>query len=166
MSVARLMREVRDCQKVNGFSDDGAVKLVPGESDSRRWAAFIQGPEGTPYEKGVFEVAIKVPMDYPMAAVTASFVTKIFHPNVQFDSGEICLDILKNSWSPVWTLQSVCQAIRTLLAHPAADSPLNCDAGNLLRADDTRGFNNLAKMYSLDHAQSHHHVFDNAPKKK
>jgi hypothetical protein len=48
---------------------------------------------------------------------------------VILQTGEICLDILKTAWSPAWTLQSVCRAVIALLAHPEADSPLNCDAG-------------------------------------
>jgi len=39
-----------------------------------------------------------------------------------------------------------------LLADPEPDSPLNCDAGNLLRAGDKRGFNSLARMYMMEHA--------------
>jgi len=81
------------------------------------------------------------------------FRTRIFHPNVHFKTGEICLDILKNAWSPAWTLHSVCQAITALLSDPAADSPLNCDAGNLLRSGDLRGYNSLARMYTVEHAQ-------------
>ena len=54
---------------------------------------------------------------------------------------------MKDAWSPAWTLLSVCQAIVALLGNPAADSPLNCDAGNLLRAGDTRAYNSVARMY-------------------
>lgn len=70
-------------------------------------------------------------------------------------TGEVCLDILKTAWSPAWTLYSVCQAITVLLSNGASDSPLNCDAGNLLRANDTRGYNSVARMYTLEHAQQH-----------
>lgn len=79
--------------------------------------------------------------------------TKVFHPNVHFKTGEICLDILKTAWSPAWTLASVCQAILALMSDPAPDSPLNCDAGNLLRNGDTRGFLSMAKMYTIEYAK-------------
>jgi peroxin-4 len=39
-----------------------------------------------------------------------------------------------------------------LLSGPAPDSPLNCDAGNLLRGGDVRGYNSMAKMYTFEYA--------------
>mmetsp|Transcript_24033 Transcript_24033/g.39495 ORF Transcript_24033/g.39495 Transcript_24033/m.39495 type:complete len:103 (-) Transcript_24033:211-519(-) len=89
-----------------------------------------------------------IPDQYPLSPPNCKFVTKIFHPNVHFKTGEICLDILKTAWSPAWTLQSVCRAIIALLSNAEPDSPLNCDAGNLLRGGDFRGYASLAKMYT------------------
>ena len=59
------------------------------------------------------------------------FVNKIFHPNIHFETGEICLEALKDEWTPHWTLESLMRAISFLLSNPSADSPLNCDCGNI-----------------------------------
>lgn len=75
-----------------------------------------------------------------MIPPSMTFVTKCFHPNIHFTTGEICLDILKAEWSPAWNLLSACRAIISLLDDPAADSPLNCDAGNMIRAGDMRAY--------------------------
>lgn len=48
---------------------------------------------------------------------------------IKYFEGEVCVDILKAAWSPVWTLACLCHAIISLLADPNPDSPLNCDAG-------------------------------------
>ena len=61
--------------------------------------------------------------------------------------------MIKNNWSPAWTLQSVCRAITALLHDPNAESPLNCDAGNIIRSGDMKAFNNMAKMYVIEYAQ-------------
>jgi len=92
-------------------------------------------------------VDVTVPPQYPMLPPAARFRTRVFHPNVHFKTGEICLDILKAAWSPAWGLQSAMQAVLSLLSDPEPDSPLNCDAGNLLRARDRRGFRSLARLY-------------------
>jgi peroxin-4 len=84
-----------------------------------------------------------------MAPPQAVFITKLFHPNVHFKTGAICLDILKReSWVPAWGIASVCRALQALLSSPEADSPLNCDAGNMIRANDLRAYRSMAKMYA------------------
>lgn len=90
-----------------------------------------------------------------MEPPAATFLTHVFHPNVHWVTGEICLDVLKENWSPAWTLHYLCRALIVLLDDPNADSPFNCDAGNLLRTNDRRGFNALARMYSIEHAMGH-----------
>ena len=95
---------------------------------------------------------LDVPSDYPLAAPRVTFDTTVFHPNVHFGTGEVCLDVLKEQWSPVWTLASVMRAVQQLLGDPDASSPLNCDAGNLVRSGDARGFASLARYYHRLHA--------------
>ena len=145
----RLLKELRQARS----STDTDIKLdVVDDSSVFLWKAQLRGPPDTPFEGGTFEVKLRVPSDYPLVPPAASFVTKIFHPNVNFQSGEICVDILKSSWTPAWTLNSVCRAIISLLSHPEADSPLNCDAGNLIRAGDDVGYNAMARFYAVTEA--------------
>ncbi len=116
--------------------------------------ATISGPPGSPFEGGRFEMELEVPENYPLTPPKAKFVTKVFHPNVHFKTGEICLDILKTAWTPAWTLQSVCRAIIALLEDPDPSSPLNCDAGNMVRAGDVRAYRSMARMYVEKHASA------------
>eukprot|EP00245_Coleochaete_scutata_P007237 TRINITY_DN22388_c0_g1_i1.p1 TRINITY_DN22388_c0_g1~~TRINITY_DN22388_c0_g1_i1.p1 ORF type:complete len:156 (+),score=11.66 TRINITY_DN22388_c0_g1_i1:111-578(+) len=149
-SRSRLIKEYKEVMR--DTSPEADIKLVCDETNIYRWTALIRGPSETPYYGGVFQLSFNVPEQYPIVPPTVRFATRIFHPNVHFKTGEICLDILKTAWSPAWTLQSVCRAVITLLAHPEADSPLNCDCGNLLRSGDDRGYKSMAKMYTKLHA--------------
>eukprot|EP00842_Homolaphlyctis_polyrhiza_P002701 jgi/Hompol1/3431/HPOL_006584-RA len=129
------------------------ILLEPeSDSDLYHWRATFAGTSGSPYAGGRFTLSITVPEAYPMQPPAIRFVTKVCHPNVNFETGEICLDLLKTSWSPAWTLQSACAAIALLMTNPAPESPLNCDAANLLRAGDIRGYNSLVSMFTMLHA--------------
>lgn len=77
---------------------------------------------------------------------------KVFHPNVHFRTGDVCLDILKKEWSPAWGLQAACRAVLALLSDPDADSPLNCDAGNMIRGGDLVSYHSTAKMFTYENA--------------
>lgn len=147
-SVGRLMRELRDARACK----DTDISLSCEEDQMYKWNARITGPPDTPFAGGVFHVVLRVASDYPLVPPTATFLTKVFHPNVKFDTGEICLDILKSAWTPVWTLTSVCRAIHSLMAHPEASSPLNCDAGNMLREGDELAFRSVARYYAVSEA--------------
>ncbi|TFJ83721.1 hypothetical protein NSK_004825 [Nannochloropsis salina CCMP1776] len=133
---------------------DTDMELWPQEDNIRLWHAIIQGPGETPFEGGTFELRIEVGTDYPIRPPVIRFVTHIFHPNIHFETGEICLDILKKEWSPAWSLQTACRAVVALLAAPDAESPLNCDAGNMLRGGDVRAYNAMARLYTVEYGSA------------
>jgi peroxin-4 len=127
IATTRLNKELREYMKINRTAD---IQLYLRDNvNIFSWQAKLKGPPDTPYSEGTFLVNIDVPEDYPISAPKCKFFTKVFHPNIHFETGEICFELLKDKWSPAWSLESVCRAILDLLANPNADSPLNCDCG-------------------------------------
>ena len=111
MHRQRLMKEACDAAKKK-FND---YLLIFNPADLLAWEAFIEGPEGTPYENRIFHIKMILSTEYPISPPKIYFKTKIFHPNIHFNSGEVCLDIIKSEWSPTWTLEALCKAIRLLM---------------------------------------------------
>ena len=72
------------------------ISAVPDESNARYFKVVVAGPEGSPFQGGVFKLELFLPEDYPMSAPKVRFITKIYHPNID-KLGRICLDILKGS---------------------------------------------------------------------
>eukprot|EP01029_Cantina_marsupialis_P014641 TRINITY_DN320_c0_g1_i1.p1 TRINITY_DN320_c0_g1~~TRINITY_DN320_c0_g1_i1.p1 ORF type:complete len:147 (-),score=24.14 TRINITY_DN320_c0_g1_i1:233-673(-) len=109
----------------------------PTGSDIFHWSATIAGPPDSPYEGGLFFLDIHFPSDYPFQAPKIRFTTKIYHCNIN-DSGGICLDILKDQWSPVLTISKVLLSICSLLDDPNPDDPLVPDIAHLLKGNKTK----------------------------
>lgn len=57
----------------------------------------------SPYSGGVFFLTIHFPTDYPFKPPKVNFTTRIYHPNIN-SNGSICLDILRDQWSPALTI--------------------------------------------------------------
>jgi ubiquitin-conjugating enzyme E2 D/E len=102
------------------------------DSNMYQWQATIIGPEGSPYQSGIFNLKIDFPENYPFKPPKLMFTTKIYHCNIN-STGGICLDILKNQWSPALTISKVLLSICSLMDDPNPNDPLVSEIAELLR---------------------------------
>ncbi|KAM7105471.1 ubiquitin-conjugating enzyme E2 E3 isoform 1-T5 [Molossus nigricans] len=87
------------------------------------WRSTILGPPGSVYEGGVFFLDITFSSDYPFKPPKVTFRTRIYHCNIN-SQGVICLDILKDNWSPALTISKVLLSICSLLTDCNPADPL------------------------------------------
>jgi len=121
--LRRVNKEITDCK--NDKSSQIKIDLID-ESPFHLKGSF-PGPQETPYEGGHFEVDIVIPETYPFQPVKMKFITKVYHPNISSASGAICLDILKDAWSPVLTLKSTLISLQSLLCSPEPNDPQDAE---------------------------------------
>ncbi|KAL2219109.1 ubiquitin-conjugating enzyme [Thermoascus aurantiacus ATCC 26904] len=117
------------------------------------------GPGDSPYSGGVFFLAIHFPTDYPFKPPKVNFTTRIYHPNIN-SNGSICLDILRDQWSPALTISkgqcapgsvlfcmligslpfllAVLLSICSMLTDPNPDDPLVPEIAHVYKTDRPR----------------------------
>ncbi|KAF2668059.1 UBC-like protein [Microthyrium microscopicum] len=121
-------------------------------SDMTVLSVLLAGPDNTPYSSGVFRLTLHMePGAYPAKAPTATFRTKIFHPNVDPTTGAVCVDTLKRDWTPELTLRDVLVTISCLLVCPNPASALNGEAGKLME-EEYGHFEKRAAMWTRMYA--------------
>lgn len=114
---------------------------------------MIIGPSDTPFEDGTFRLVMHFEEQYPNKPPGVKFISQMFHPNV-YATGELCLDILQNRWSPTYDVAAILTSIQryvtlwdvsqimqgtsantdtSLLNDPNTSSPANVEASNLYK---------------------------------
>ena len=122
------------------------------DNNIHQWQATIMGPEGSPYYGGIFYLKIDFPIDYPFKPPKIMFLTKIYHCNIN-SSGGICLDILKDQWSPALTISKVLLSICSLMDDPNPKDPLVPEIANLL-INNKAEHDERARIYTIQHAMN------------
>ncbi|KAG6009511.1 hypothetical protein E4U21_002147 [Claviceps maximensis] len=152
-AAKRLLREMDSWRKEQRL-ERGIERLGPvAEDDMLTWEAVVNGGGvGGGYDAGRWLLSISIPASYPLQPPRLRFLTPIVHPNIAFSDGEICLDLLKDAWTPAYSVLECVRAVRMLLSCPETDSPLNVDAAALLRGGDVVGTRRLVECWCADEA--------------
>ncbi|KAL5972320.1 Ubiquitin-conjugating enzyme E2 28 [Asimina triloba] len=146
MASKRITKELKDLQK----DPPTSCSAGPVADDMFHWQATIMGPADSPFAGGVFLVTIHFPPDYPFKPPKVAFRTKVFHPNIN-SNGSICLDILKEQWSPALTISKVLLSICSLLTDPNPDDPLVPEIAHMYKTDRAK-YESTARSWTQKYA--------------
>ncbi|GBC00663.1 hypothetical protein RclHR1_03930013 [Rhizophagus clarus] len=134
MALKRINKELTDLNR----DPPAHCSAGPTNDDELfHWQASIMGPADSPYTGGVFYLNIHFPTDYPFKPPKVNFITKIYHPNIDKD-GNICLDILKEKWSPAFTISNVLLSILSIFTDPNPEDPLVPEIAREYKTDRNR----------------------------
>ncbi|HSA76230.1 MAG TPA: ubiquitin-conjugating enzyme family protein [Nitrosarchaeum sp.] len=125
--TARLVRDVKKLTEYLREQNLGEPIFL--EDNIRNFVITFRGPPDSLYEESVIELLFEVPITYPEIYPTLKFNGRMYHPSVDKESGQVCLDILtSHKWSMSCTLVSVFKKVIDMLKWPDTDSPVNVQA--------------------------------------
>lgn len=148
----RITKEYEDFQKSAADADPkyGVSASLVG-NDITHWKGVVKGPEGSPYDGGTFIVDIQIPPDYPYKPPKMKFDTLVWHPNVSSQTGAICLDILKDEWSPALTIRTTLISLQALMCSPEPDDPQDAQVAAQYK-NNPEQYVATAKQWTEQHA--------------
>jgi len=124
--LIRMQKDMSELKVEKGLTLD----MYNGKDDLMNFKVKVSPDDGI-YRRGTFVFDFKVPKTYPHDAPKVLCETTVFHPNIDME-GHVCLNILREDWKPVLTIQSVIMGLQFLMLEPNADDPLNKEAAQLL----------------------------------
>ncbi|CDI81712.1 ubiquitin-conjugating enzyme e2, putative [Eimeria acervulina] len=140
--------------------------LELNNKNTQDFNVVFHGPKETIYEGGVWRVHVTLPDDYPFSSPSIGFLNKIFHPNVDEASGSVCLDVINQTWTPLYSLVNVFEVfLPQLLTYPNPQDPLNSEAASLLNRDKAQ-YEQKVKEHVLKYASRDSWEREKAKKKE
>lgn len=133
LSLRRILHETEQiARESKNYSD--MFKLTMVGDDAYHYTIELYGPKDSLYQNNTFILELRLSQEYPRAAPRVKFVSKIEHVNVNKE-GDICLDILKDKWSPALKILSIMVSVASLLSDPNPDDPFNFELAALFKRD-------------------------------
>lgn len=121
----RLQKDITELELPNSIKID-----FPDPADLFQFNIEIRPVEGN-YRGGKFRFTVYISDNFPIDPPRIKCTQKIYHPNIDLE-GNVCLNILREDWSPVLSLNSVLLGLNFLFSEPNPNDPLNKDAANML----------------------------------
>ncbi|CAF1597632.1 unnamed protein product [Rotaria magnacalcarata] len=132
-SSAKKRCLLKDLNQIRFLTLQDSVTATPlNQTNLFEWQAIIIGPDGTPYERDLYELYLSIPCNYPVKPPKVRFKTEIFHPNI-YKNSDICIDILQGQWSEVMSIEKILISIRSLLNEPNVNCPANPEVALLYK---------------------------------
>ena len=162
-SKASSLRLMSDLKTMKQNPPEGVSASPLTEENLYIWGCTIVGPDDTPWEGGIYSLRITYGDQYPDKPPRVRFTSEMvsrpslqpsealvlapallcqetgrppaqFHPNI-FPDGTLCLDLIQDNWSPIYTTSSILIALRSLLTDPNCASPANPEAAHVYQTD-------------------------------
>ena len=133
--IPRTQAKMNPISKKRITKDINKLKLAEPNmhvlSELKELEFTLTGPKDTCYEGAKFTIYVYLPINYPFKSPSIAFRTKIYHPNIDAQSGAVCLDVINQKWSPSFSLVNIFDKfLPYLLTYPNPDDPLNRDAAD------------------------------------
>ena len=117
-----MKRVMREYGKIMSGPVEG-WRVFVGADDVCSWKALLGG-RPAPYEGGTWLLTLDFPPSYPVQPPRMRFVTPVYHCNISAD-GVICMEQLRDAWSPALDAHALLGMVRNLLLPPDANNPLD-----------------------------------------
>ena len=161
MAMQQVKKEYLDISN-NPILNICAQVGLPDPTNIMEWRCSMSGPQDTPFADGLFFLKIKFPDNYPNSAPEVSFLTPIYHINVnpkaptmnQTESlGHVCISTL-NWWSPKKNIREVLTDIFALFYLSNDESPYGTDRAYELRTNKAL-YDVKCKYFTQKYAAKH-----------
>ncbi|XP_065165070.1 uncharacterized protein [Atheta coriaria] len=147
-------RQRRLCNELKSLRMDppDGIQAHPIDKQYCHWIASVRGPQGSPYEGGIFFLYLYISLDYPMIPPVVRFITRIYHPNIS-RHGDIGLDSIGNNWSLALTISKVLISIQSLLTDPVCEVCMEPKIGEIYATDRLR-YDDTARKWTWRYAMT------------
>ncbi|GIX95852.1 nedd8-conjugating enzyme UbcE2M [Caerostris darwini] len=124
--------QLRITKDINELNLPKTCKMDFPEPDDLLNFKLIISPDEGFYRGGYFTFSFRVSPNYPHEPPKVKCETMVYHPNIDLD-GNVCLNILREDWKPVLTINSIVYGLQYLFLEPNPEDPLNKEAAEVLQ---------------------------------